>query len=118
MKKTYFLSTCKTCKVIIDESGLSNKGFELQNIKIDKITPEQLDEMKLLAGTYEALFSRKSLKYRALGLKDKKLIEKDYRKLILEEYSFLKRPVTIIGKQIFIGNDKKTVAALSVAVEK
>ncbi|MBS1758715.1 MAG: arsenate reductase [Bacteroidetes bacterium] len=118
MKKTYFLSTCKTCKVIIDESGLRNKGFELQNIKIDRITPEQLDEMKQLAGTYEALFSRKSLKYKALNLKDKKLTEQDYRKFILEEYSFLKRPVTIMDKQIFIGNDKKTVEALKTAVAK
>jgi arsenate reductase len=52
-----------------------------------------------------------------MGLKDKKLEENDYRKLILDEYTFLKRPVTIIGKQIFVGSEKKTVAAFKVALK-
>jgi arsenate reductase len=84
----------------------------MQDIKTEKITPVQLDEMKEMAGSYEALFSRRALKYKELGLKDKKLTEDDYRRLILDEYTFLKRPVTISGKNIFIGNDKKTVEAL------
>jgi arsenate reductase len=37
------------------------------------------------------------------------LNEADYRKYILEEYTFLKRPVFLIDNQIFIGNAKKTV---------
>lgn len=89
----------------------------MQDIKTEKITAAQLDEMKELAGSYEALFSRRALKYKALGLKDKKLTEKDYRQYILEEYTFLKRPVTILGKNIFIGNDKKTVQALKEALQ-
>jgi arsenate reductase len=84
----------------------------MQDIKTEKITPLQLDEMKAMAGSYEALFSRRALKYKEMGLKDKNLTEDDYRRLILQEYTFLKRPVTIHGKKIFIGNDKKTVAAL------
>lgn len=84
----------------------------MQDIKTEKITPAQLDEMKAMAGSYEALFSRRAMKYKEMGLKDKKLTEDDYRELILEEYTFLKRPVTINGKKIFIGNDKKTVEAL------
>ena len=59
-----------------------------------------------------ALFSRRAMKYKEMGLKDKNLTEDDYHRLILEEYTFLKRPVTINGKKIFIGNDKKTVEAL------
>ena len=84
----------------------------MQDIKTEKITPVQLDEMKVMAGSYEALFSRRAMKYKEMGLKDKKLAEDDYRRLILEEYTFLKRPVTINGKKIFIGNDTKTVEAL------
>ena len=86
------------------------KGYAYQNIKEDKITPEQLDQMKAMIGSYEALFSRRALKYKAMGLKDKKLTEKDYRDLILQEYTFLKRPVIISGKKIFSGSEKKTVA--------
>ena len=89
----------------------------MQDIKFEKITPGQLDEMKSLAGSYEALFSRRALKYKELGLKDKKLEEKDYRKFILDEYTFLKRPVVIIDDKIFIGSGKKNVEALKKAVK-
>lgn len=109
MKKAYHLSTCDTCKRIIKELQLERKGFVLQDIKTEKITPAQLDEMKKLAGTYEALFSRVARKYKELGLAEKSFTENDYRNLILEEYTFLKRPVIISGGKIFIGNAKKTV---------
>lgn len=110
MKKIYHLESCSTCKRIIKELN-NGKGFELQNIKAEKITAAQLDELAKMAGSYEALFSRRAMKYRELGLQDKTLDEKDYRKLILEEYTFLKRPVIIIGDDIFIGNAKKTIEA-------
>lgn len=118
MKKFYHLGNCTTCQAIIKDTKVDQKGFVMQEIKTESITPAQLDEMKALSGSYESLFSRRALKYKEMGLKDKNLSEDDYRKLILEEYTFLKRPVAIIGKQIFIGNDKKNVAALAAAVEK
>lgn len=83
----------------------------MQDIKTEKITPAQIDELHRIAGSYEALFSRIALKYRAMGLNNVKLTEKDYRKCILEEYTFLKRPVIVTGNKIFIGNSKKTVEA-------
>ena len=111
MKKIYYLSTCSTCARIISELGLKNKKFEFQDIKTEKITSAQLTEMKKLTGSYEALFSRVAMKYRALGLDKMKLTEEDYKKYILEEYTFLKRPVIIIGNKIFVGNSKNTVAS-------
>lgn len=112
MKKMYHLGNCTTCQAIIKETGADKKGVQMQDIKFEKITPAQLDEMKKIAGSYEALFSRRAIKYRELGLKDKKLDEKDYRKLILEEYTFLKRPVVIINDNIFIGSEKNNVRLL------
>lgn len=112
MKKIYHLATCDTCQLILKDIEAIRKGFELQDIKTTHITPQQLDHMKSLAGTFEALFSRRAMKYKEMGLKDKKLSEADYRRLILEEYTFLKRPVVIAGSRIFIGNDKKTVDEL------
>jgi arsenate reductase (glutaredoxin) len=117
MKKMYYLSTCTTSAAIIKETGIGKKGFTMQDIKFETITPAQLDEMKQLAGSYEALFSRRALKYKELGLKDKQLTEKDYRNYILQEYTFLKRPVTIIDETIFIGSEKKTVEALKHAAK-
>ena len=115
IKKVYYLSTCTTCKRIIEELGIGQE-FEYQDIKTDKITSAQLEEMKSLSGSYEGLFSRVAMKYKALGLKDKRLTEEDYKNYILEEYTFLKRPVFIVGKQIYIGNSKKTVAELKSAL--
>lgn len=110
MKKIYHLSTCNTCQRILKELN-GGEGFVLQDIKTEAITPEQVDQMKELAGNYEALFSRRSRKYRALGLHEQELTEAAYRRLILEEYTFLKRPVIVIDDQIFVGNSKKVVAA-------
>ena len=117
MKKIYHLGNCTTCQAIIKEIKADQKGFAMQDIKFEKITPAQLDEMKKMAGSYESLFSRRAMKYKELGLKDKKLEEKDYRKYILDEYTFLKRPVAIINDKIFIGSEKKIVEALKNAVK-
>ena len=115
MKKVYHLSTCNTCQRIIKELGIGDE-FEYQDIKTEKITENQLEEMKALAGSYESLFSRVARKYKELGLKDKSLSEEDYKQYILEEYTFLKRPVFIIDGQIFIGNSKKNVEAVANAI--
>lgn len=117
MKKIYHLATCSTNQKILKDVGAAKKKAVLQDIKSEPITPAQLDEMKKLAGTYEALFSRKAMKYRSMGLHEKQLTEKDYRKLILEEYTFLKRPVAIINNQIFIGNTKAVVEDLKNALD-
>lgn len=110
MKKIYYLKSCSTCQRIIKElGGLEN--FEQQNIKEEKMTEEQVKQMKEMTGSYEALFSRRSMKYRAWGLHERELTEMDYKKYILEEYTFLKRPVIIIDDEIFVGNTKKVVAA-------
>lgn len=110
MKKIYHLSSCSTCARIINELDLKKKGFQFQDIKTEKITAEQLEDMKKKAGSYEALFSRVALKYRALGLDKKELTEPEYKKYILEEYTFLKRPVILIGNKITVGNSKKAIA--------
>lgn len=114
-KKVYHLSSCSTCQRILKEWKVTD-AITLQDIKNEKITEDQIDEMAALAGGYEPLFSRVALKYRSMGLNEMKLTEKDYRKYILQEYTFLKRPVLILGKQIFIGNSPKNVAAAKEAL--
>jgi len=108
MKKVYYLKTCSTCIRILKELNLT-PGFVLQDIKTEEITVKQLDEMKDLAGSYEALFSKRSKLYKEMDLKNQDLIEKDYRHYILEHYTFLSRPVIIIDNSIFIGNSRRTV---------
>ena len=115
MRKIYYLSTCTTCERILKEVK-PGKEYVMQDIKTEPITPAQIDELKKMAGSYEALFSRIALKFRGWGLNDMKLTEKDYRKYILQEYTFLKRPVFIIDDKIFIGNSPKNVAAVKEAL--
>ncbi|MEI2758616.1 MAG: ArsC/Spx/MgsR family protein [Bacteroidia bacterium] len=117
MKKIYHLANCTTCQRILKEL---KPGAEIivQDIKSEPITEQQLDAMQKLTGSYEALFSKIAMKYRSLGLNQLKLTEKDYKKYILEEYTFLKRPVIIIDKEIFVGNAPKTVAAAKAAMQK
>ncbi|WNJ19961.1 ArsC/Spx/MgsR family protein [Pontibacter sp. G13] len=115
-KKIYHLSTCNTCQRIIGEIQPAD-DVVLQDIKSEAITPEQLDRMKDLSGSYESLFSRRAMKYRSLGLNEMELSEEEYRKYILEEYTFLKRPVMLVGDEIFVGNAKKVVAAAKAAFD-
>lgn len=110
MRKVFHLSTCNTCQRIIQELGLEAKGFEMQDIKQQNIGEKELDAIKNKVGSYEALFSRRAMKFRSMGLDSMELKEQDYRRYILEEYTFLKRPVIQIGDAVFVGNAKATVA--------
>lgn len=108
MKKVYYLSTCDTCKRILKELALP-ANFIMQDIKVQPVSQGELEEMKGLAGSYEALFSKRARLYKEMDLKNKELSEVDYRDLLLEHYTFLKRPVILNDDQIFIGNSKKTI---------
>ncbi len=111
-KIAFSLSTCDTSKRILKSANINNSNFEIRDIKAKPISVEELELMKSMAGSYEALFSRRARKYKSLGLKDKSLSEKEYKELILQDYTFLKRPVIIIEEQIFVGNSKKNIEAL------
>ncbi|WP_273568381.1 arsenate reductase family protein [Maribacter halichondriae] len=115
MKKIYHLSTCDTCQRIIKELQPLD-GFELQDIKTEAMTKEQVEEMHKLAGSYEALFSKRARLYREKGLNEKQLSGTDFKNLILEHYTFLKRPVIFVDDTIFIGNSKKVVEAAKAAI--
>ncbi len=116
MNKCYYLKTCDTCKRILKEWSLP-KSVLLQDIKTEEITTAQLEEMYQLSGSYEALFSKRAKLYKERNLKNELLTEEDYKSLILEHYTFLKRPVLIYNHEIFIGNSKKTIALAKQTIE-
>ena len=115
MKKIYHLSTCDTSWRILRELNATD-GIELQDIKATPLSPGQLEELKNRAGSYEALFSKRARLYQERNLKERSLGEGDFRQLLLEHYTFLKRPVVVVGEKVFIGNSAKTVAAAKVAL--
>jgi len=109
MRKAFTLNTCKTCQRIFDDLDPEANGCDIVNIKEQGIGAIDLDAMKAHAGSYEALFSRRAMKYRSMGLADKKLSENDYRTLILGEYTFLKRPVFLFEDDVTAGSRKSEV---------
>lgn len=110
MKRLFYLKTCSTCSRIIKELHLPN-DVVMHEIKSDPISEAMLDDLKALAGSYEALFSKRAQLYKTEGLKDKNLSEPDYKYYILKHYTFLSRPVLVYNDHIFIGNSAKTVEA-------
>jgi len=108
MDKIYYLASCDTCRKIIKSLPNTNR-LVFQDIRQDPITPEQLEEMHQLSGSYEALFSKKAQLYKSMDLKNKNLTEADFKKYILEHYTFLSRPVFIIDGKIYIGNSQKNI---------
>ncbi len=110
MKKIYHLSTCDTNRRILKKFNLSEE-FIKQDIKINPMTESELDELFQYTKSYEALINKRARMYNERGLKNKNLQEVDYKKLLLEHYTFLKRPVLINESEVFIGNNKTVVSS-------
>lgn len=113
--KILLLDSCSTCIRISKEIGVDS-NWEVQNIKENNINEEVLEKLKATYGSYEALFSKRAMKYKALGIKDKVKKDEDYKSLILEEYTFLKRPVIFVDDRVFVGNSKDTIAEVKAAL--
>ena len=108
MNKIFYLASCDTCRKII-KSLPKNTDLVFHDIKQNPITVVELEEMGQLAGSYEALFSKKAQLYKSMDLKNKSLTEDDYKNFILEHYTFLSRPVFIIDGKIYIGNTQQNM---------
>ena len=115
MRKIYYLASCDTCRKII-KSLPNSANLEFHDIRQNPITVEELKFMHQLAGTYEALFSKKAQLYKEKGLKNVALTEDDYKKYLLEHYTFLSRPVVILDNEIFIGNTQPNILKLQKAL--
>lgn len=108
MKKLFYLSNCSTCKRIIKGWDLPQEVI-LKDIKTQPLNLSDLKELHQRSGSYQALFSRRAKLFheRQLGAED--LDESRYKALLLEHYTFLKRPVLIWEDKIYIGSSKATI---------
>ena len=108
MNKIYYLATCDTCRKII-KTLPKNIALVFHDIKQNPLTEAEVEQLYELSGSYEALFSKKAVLYKTYGLKDKNLQEADFKKYLLEHYTFLSRPVFIINGAIYIGNSQQNI---------
>ena len=116
MKKVLYLSTCNTCKRILSE--VNTDGFELQDTKTQPASEEDIEFLRQHVNSYEDLINRRAQLWQKRGLKNQDLSEDDFKNLLLEHYSFIKRPIFIDDDKVFIGNSKKVVEALKAHISE
>lgn len=110
MKKVFYLNSCDTCRKILAKFDL--RDWEMREIKKEPITLEEVEAMFKVTNSYEDLFSKKSTQIKLRELDLKTMGEDDFKELLLDHYTFLKRPVFLTDTEIFIGNDKKNIENL------
>mgnify|MGYP002780061369 CR=1 FL=1 len=115
MGQVYYLSSCTTCRKILEQ--LPAHSLELIDIKTSPPTAVQIDELAAHAGSYSAIFSKKSMLYKSLNLKDEVLDEAAMRKYLLQHYTFLKRPVFYINGKVFAGNSAAVIKDVHQALQ-
>ena len=117
MRIFYYLSSCDTCKRIAKELELDNTILQI-DIKKNPLSHSEIETIYKIVGNYEDLINKRSQIYKQRKLKDQNLKEKDYKNLLLEHYTFLKRPVLLYDSHSFIGNASKTTAAAKIFLDE
>jgi arsenate reductase len=115
-RKIYHLSTCDTCRKIFSEVDIP--GATMVNIREEMVDKETLQWLHKKVGSYEGLFNKRAQKLKDMSPAQKPVKETDFKRLILQDYTFLKRPVVICGDEVWVGNEKATVESLKKAFPK
>ncbi len=100
----YGLPDCTTCKKALrrlDYHRVTN--VKKRNIKEEPLIRAEVEKLATLLGGAENLFSRRSIKYRELGLRDKTLSKAEMLDLMVSDYTFLKRPILTAGGDAIAG---------------
>ena len=88
----------------------------LREIKSSPVTPAELENIKAHFASYEELFNKRAVKFRSIDSSSFKDV--DYKKLLLSDYTFLKRPVLLMDDKAFAGNSKKIVSHMMLSLNK
>ncbi len=106
MNEIYFygLPNCSTCRKALRRLEYHDVlNAKLRNIKDEPLAREEIEKLAKMLGGAENLFSRRSVKYRELGLRDKTLSEDEMLDLMTSEYTFLKRPILVASGKAIAG---------------
>ena len=113
----FYLSSCSTCKRIINDLK-QIRSFKKIDLKISPINEIELNILFKYSKSFEKLFNKRCQLIKKMDLDIKILKENDYKNLILSHYTFLKRPVILFNYNLFIGNNKETLAELNKALNE
>ena len=89
---------------------MENAGVEIENfhdVKENRLSRKEVEGLVKLVGGADKLFSKRAMKYRSLGLNEMDLTDKDLVRYMIEEYTFIRRPVLVSGDFAMAGFAKK-----------
>ena len=95
-----------------------NDSIKQVDVKKTPISLKELEYMYSISKSYEKLFNKRALLFRDIKKDLNNITEELYKELMLKHYSFLKRPILIIEKRLFIGNSKETVLKAKIELDK
>lgn len=104
----YWLPHCSTCKKA--KAWLEEKGFEIdshRDLKADKLKRSEVLKLAGKTGGAAALFSKRAIKYRTMKLSQRELSDSEMLDLMADEYTFIKRPVLVLGDRAIAGFSAK-----------
>jgi arsenate reductase (glutaredoxin) len=111
--EVYWLPYCTTCQKAVEH--LRGKGVRVErfrDLKAAPLSPEEVRDVAAKVGGVDALFSRRAMKYRQMGLHERELSEDEMVKLMSEEYTFITRPVIVRDGRATAGFSQKRIDAL------
>ncbi|MEB3245109.1 MAG: arsenate reductase family protein [Vampirovibrionales bacterium] len=94
----YWLPHCSTCQKA--EAWLKDHGItiaETIDVKTQNVPKTTIEQLAQKLGGAEALFSKRALKFRAMGLHEKTLTPDELIDYMAQEYTFIKRPVIVLA---------------------
>lgn len=109
----YWLPYCTTCQKAVkhlEEKGVPVRSF--RNLKEEPLSVDEVRGLAAKAGGAEALFSKRAMKYRKMGLHEQTLSDEDLLRLMSQEYTFVTRPVIVRGDRAAAGFSAKRIDEL------
>ena len=105
----YWLPHCTTCQKAVQY--LEKKGYSIakfRDVKSHPLDCKEVERLTELVGGAGELFSRRAIKYRAMNLSERELSSDDMIQLMVDEYTFIKRPVLVSAGRAVAGFTPKS----------
>ena len=104
----YWLPDCTTCqkaKRRLERHNVSITQF--RDLKEEPLSRKEVENLSKMLGGADELFSRRAIKYRQMKLNERELSEEEMIDLMADEYTFLKRPILVVGGKATAGYFEK-----------
>lgn len=105
----YWLPNCSTCQKA--KGWLERRGVKItamRDIKENPLSRKEVEDLVKMLGGPAELFSKRAIKYREMKLNEREVPPDEMLDLMTDEYTFLKRPIMVIGDQAAAGFFEKS----------